>query len=215
MKPHQLTGICFIVWLLFLNVGCSTANSAAQAHNQNSNVPNQNANVPNMSKVEKPTPNWNGRDYTSKTFILNQEVLKNLDCNNQNAYNLVKAENHENHLEEESLTSQDLNIVVNNEVIVKIELPGGFEVKNFELLSTKKTKNGFDINTAWGGSLHYYKIQFDFRCKENNFYLYKVKTASFSTTNTDSRNFLDKKQTKVTKIEPNLPIEKFVIADYL
>ncbi len=47
------------------------------------------------------------------------------------------------------------------------------------------------------------------------FYPYKVQKVSFSTTNPDSGNFLDKKDSKVTKLEPNLPIEKFVMIDYL
>jgi hypothetical protein len=63
--------------------------------------------------------------------------------------------------------------------------------------------------------LHHYEIQFNFRCKVNNFYLYRVKKDSFSTTNPDSGNFLDKKETKVTKINPNLPIERFVMTAYL
>ena len=54
-----------------------------------------------------------------------------------------------------------------------------------------------------------------FRCKKNSFYLYRVKKVSFSTTNPDSGNFLNKKESKVTKIKPNLLIEKFVMADYL
>jgi len=43
----------------------------------------------------------------------------------------------------------------------------------------------------------------------------EVRKESFSTTNPDSGNFLDKKESKVTRIEPNLPIEKFVMTDYL
>jgi hypothetical protein len=71
------------------------------------------------------------------------------------------------------------------------------------------------MRVDWGGGLYRYEIQFNFRCKENNFYLYEVKKKSFSTTSPDSGNFLDKKESKVTKIEPNQPIEKFVMTDYL
>ncbi len=76
-------------------------------------------------------------------------------------------------------------------------------------------EKGFEIKIDWGGSLYHYEIQYNFRCKEKKIYLYKVKTESFSTKNPDSGNYLDKKETKVTKIEPNLPIEKFVMTDYL
>src|SRR6266850_1788891 len=47
------------------------------------------------------------------------------------------------------------------------------------------------------------------------FYLHKVQKVSFSTTNPDSGEFFDKKESKVTKTEPNLPIDKFVMIDYL
>jgi hypothetical protein len=211
MNFHIIIGLCFVA-SSFLISACSPADSAAQTSNQNSNASNQNANVPSMVKVGRPNPNLNGRVYTSKTFILNTEILKNLDCNNQNRYNLVEVENYH---EEESITSRDLNIVVDNEDVVKIELPTGLQVKNFRLNSTKKTKNGFQMKTEWGGGSYHYEIQFDFKCKENNFYLYKVKKDSFSTTNPDNGNYWDKKETEETKIEPNLPIEKFLISDYL
>jgi hypothetical protein len=71
------------------------------------------------------------------------------------------------------------------------------------------------MRVDWGGGVYHYEIQFNFRCKKNNFYLYEVTKKSFSTTNPDSGNFLDKKESKVTTIEPNLPIEKFVMTDYL
>jgi hypothetical protein len=94
-------------------------------------------------------------------------------------------------------------------------LPKESEVKNFQLNSVKRTETGFEIKVNWGGGVYHYELQFNFRCKENSFYLYKVKKESFSTTNPDSGNFLDKKETKETKIEPNLPIEKSVMTDYL
>ena len=113
------------------------------------------------------------------------------------------------------LIPKDLNIVIGDEVISKIELPTADSVKNFSLNSIKKKKGGFEIKVDWGGGLHHYEIQFDFKCKKTGFYLYKVRKDSFSTSNPDSGNFLDKKETKVTKIEPHLPIEKFVMTDYL
>lgn len=51
--------------------------------------------------------------------------------------------------------------------------------------------------------------------RESKFYLYEVRKENFSTTDPDSGNFLDKKETKVTRIEPNPPVEKFVMIDYL
>ena len=92
-----------------------------------------------------------------------------------------------------------MNILVGDEVISKIELPKESEVKNFTLNSVEKTETGFEIKIAWGGGLYHYEIQFNFRCKENNFYLYEVKKASFSTTNPNNGNW-DKEESEVIKI---------------
>ena len=110
------------------------------------------------------------------------------------------------------VVEKDLNILVGDEVISKIKLPKESEVKNFSLDSVEKTKLGFRIKTDWGASLYHYEVQFDFRCKANSFYLYRVKHVSLLTTNPD-RGFWDKTKTKISK--PNLPIEKFVMTDYL
>ncbi|HKP83330.1 MAG TPA: hypothetical protein VJT69_14970 [Pyrinomonadaceae bacterium] len=111
------------------------------------------------------------------------------------------------------VVEKDLNILAGDEVVSKIKLPREGEVKNFSLDSVKKTRLGFQIKTDWGGSLYHYEVQFDFRCRANSFYLYRVKHVSLITTNPDSGPFWDKTKTKIRK--PNLPIEKFVMRDYL
>ncbi|HEU4712447.1 MAG TPA: hypothetical protein VFS76_12820 [Pyrinomonadaceae bacterium] len=87
--------------------------------------------------------------------------------------------------------------------------------EELSLNDVKKTEAGFEVNVDWGGGLHHYEIRFNFRCKENKFYLYEVRKESFSTTDPDSGNFLGLKDSKVTKVEPNLPIEKFKMTDWL
>jgi len=124
-------------------------------------------------------------------------------------------ENSNRKKESEPVVPQDLNIVVGHEVISKIELPKESEVKNFSLNSIEKNKAGFEIHVDWGSGVSHSEIRFDFKCTKSKFYLSKVTKRSFSTTNPDSGNFLDKKKTKVTRIEPNLPIEKFAMTDYL
>jgi|SRR5215216_2850348 len=139
-----------------------------------------------------------------------------LDCRKANGYRFVVAENPNRKKDSDPVVPEDLNVVVGDEVISKIELPkSDSEAKNFSLDSVEKTKVGFEIKIDWGGSLYHYEIQFNFRCKDSNFYLYRVKKISFSTTNPDSGNFWDKKESKVTTIRPNLPIDKFVMTDYL
>jgi len=131
--------------------------------------------------------------------VVEARVARTLDCHKPNEYSFTVVD--------------DVNVVAGGKVVAKIELPK--VAKNFSLNSVEKTKVGFAVNVDWGGSLYHYEIRYDFRCKEKNFYLYKVRRVSFSTKNPDSGIFWDIKKTKVIKIKPNLPIEKFVMNDYL
>ncbi|HEV8370420.1 MAG TPA: hypothetical protein VGQ39_20890 [Pyrinomonadaceae bacterium] len=185
MKSHKFVGAFFAVMLLLLTVACSANKTGTTFQN---------------SSVRK---------------VVDEKTARTLDCRNANEYRLVVDENPNRKKDSDPVIPKDLNIVVGDEVISKIELPKESEAKNFSLNSVEKSERGFDIKVDWGGGLDHYEIQFNFTCKENNFYLYEVKKISSSTTNPDSGNFLDKKESKVTKIEPNLPIEKFVMTQYL
>ena len=151
----------------------------------------------------------------SVTKVVDEKTARTLDCHNANEYSLVVVENPNRKKDPDPDNPKDLNVVVGDEVISKIELPSESEAKNFSLNAVEKTETGFEIIVEWGSGLYHYEIQFNFRCKEANFYLYEVKKVSFSTTNPASGNFLDKKESKVMEIEPNLPIEKFVMTQYL
>jgi len=186
MKSHKFIRVCVLVLLFRLTAPCSANNTAALATFQNSS----------------------GAEVDLKT-------AKTLNCLKANDYSFLVVQNPQRKKDSDPVIPEDLNIVVADEVIAKIELPKESEARNFSLNSTQKNKTGFQIKVDWGGGLHHYKLQFSFRCEENNFYLYKVRKESFSTTNPDSGNFLDKRETKETKIEPRLPIEKFVMMNYL
>lgn len=149
------------------------------------------------------------------TSVVHEKTARTLDCRNPNEYSFVVVENPRRKKDSDPVIPKDLNILVGDEVISKIELPKESEAKNFSLNSVDKNETGFRIKVNWGGGLYFYEIEFNFRCNENNFYLYEVKKKSFSTTNPDRGNFWDKEEFKVTKIDPNLPIEKFVLTDYL
>lgn len=185
MKSHTFIGACFAVMLFLLMIACSANNTATTFQN------------------------------SSVTKVVDEKTARTLDCRNSNDYRFVVVENPNRKKDSDAVIPKDLNIVVGDEVISKIELPKESEVKNFSLNSVEKTETGFEIKAEWGGGLYHYKIHFNFRCKENKFCLYEVRKESFSTTNPDSGNFLDKKESKVTEIEPNLPIEKFVMTEYL
>lgn len=135
-----------------------------------------------------------------------------LNCRKPNEYRLVVVQNPDRRKEWDSGDPDDVNILVGDEVIAKIELPKEGEAKNFQLDALKKTKAGFVIKVNWGASISHYEIQFNFRCKRNRFYLYRVKKVSLLTLHPD-RGFWDTTVTKVTK--PNVPIEKFVMTRYL
>ena len=185
MKFPKFVGACFTSMSFVLMVACSANNTATTLQN------------------------------SSVTKVVDEKTARTLDCRNANEYRFVVVENPNRKKDSDPVTPKDLNIVVGDEVISKIELPKESEVKNFSLNSVEKTETGFEMKVEWGSSLYHYEIQFNFRCKENKFHLSEVRKESFSTTNPNSGNFLDKKESEVTKIDPNLPIERFVMTDYL
>jgi hypothetical protein len=142
------------------------------------------------------------------------KTARTLDCR-KNDYSFVVVQSPNRKIDSDPVIPEDLNLVVGDEIVSKIELPKESEAKNFSLNSIRKEKAGFQIKVDWGGGLYHYELQFKFRCEGNSFYLYKVRKESFSTTNPDSGNFLDKKETRETKIVPSIPIEKFVLINYL
>lgn len=147
--------------------------------------------------------------------VINEKTARTFDCRTANDYRFVEVANPSRKHESDPGDPTDLHVVVGDDVISKIELPREPEVKNFALNSVEKDKAGFEIKVDWGSGLDHYEIQFNFKCKESSFFLYRVTKVSFSTTNPDSGSFLDKKKTKVIRIEPNLPIERFVMTNYL
>lgn len=148
------------------------------------------------------------------TTVPNQKTARTFNCK-ADEYRFDVVANPNRKKDSDPVIPKDLNIVVGDKAISTIELPKESEAKNFSLDSIEKTKAGFRIKVNWGGGLYHYEIQFNFSCKGSRFYLYEVRKESFSTTNPDSGNFLDKKESEVIRIEPNLPVEKFVMTDYL
>lgn len=187
MKSHKFVIACFAVMLFLTTVACSANNSATRATAQNA----------------------------SATKAVDEKPARTFDCRNASQYGFVEVENPNRKRDSDPVIPKDLNIVVGDEVISKIELPMESEVKNFSLNSIEKNNAGFEIQVNWGGALDHFEILFNFKCKENNFYLDEIRKESLSTTNPNSGNFLNKKDSKTTKIEPNLPIQRFVMLDFL
>jgi hypothetical protein len=197
--------ICLTVWLLSVAVGCSINNSAktAGSHNGNADVPRSTSKAPDENP---PVKNIN-----LNTTVYKNEASEPLNCNDPNGYSLVVVTDPERASQSGGTVPQILNVVSGDKIRVAIKVPTDSNAQNFSLRSTEKTKEGFEITIEYG-TRYYYKKQFNFVCKEGDFYLYKMKVESFDKFDPVSREKWDRKEVKV---EPNLPIEKFSIFDYL
>lgn len=198
----------------FFLAGCSANRSARATGVQTASTDNSHrSDATNTANVGRDNNRATSGNY--ETLVPNPRSVS-LDCRNPDEYSFVVVENPTRKNNAESLTPKDLSIVGREGAIARIELPiPDSEAKNFSFNSVEKSKAGFEIKVDWGGGKFHYEVQFNFRCKGNKFYLYKVKNENYSTRDPDSGNFLDKKETRETRIEPNLPIEKFVMLDYL
>jgi hypothetical protein len=186
--------VCFSVWLLSLAVGCSVNNSAkvTSLHNEDSAAQKQNSNA-----LDKTLP-FNGNS-------------KRLDCNDPRGYSLVVATDPDRDPKKSVTESKILNIVAGNEIKGAIKIPTDSDAQNFSLSSTEKTAEGFRITIEYGVR-YYYRKQFNFICKEGDFYLNKVDVESFDDADPKSRDRWDRKE---IKISPEVPVEKFSMFDYL
>jgi hypothetical protein len=183
----------FLYCLSLFIAACSATNSATLTNFQNQNVPINNENT--------------------VTTISNTKISQTLDCGNPNEYSFVVVENPNRKSAAEPLMPKDLHITVGDKVVAKIELPiPDSEAKNLSLNSVEKTKEGFMMDVDWGGWEYHYYLKYYFQCKSGNFFLYRIKKESIEGKDPgDLKNWIKKE----TKIEPNLPIEKFVMTDYL
>lgn len=100
--------------------------------------------------------------------------------------------------------------ISNSDAIVKtINLPNQSEFNGFSLNRAKKVSNGFEISVEYG-SRYYYEKRFNFVCKQDKFYLDKIKTSTFD------KNNPEKSGEDFTKlIKPELNLEKFTITDFM
>lgn len=209
-KSSKFMKICFTVLLLSAATGCSASNSADMTSVQNENAAIYNAAIHNRDS-NAPNKNVPVNQENSKTAVVKNANSKTLDCNDPNGYSLVVVTDPERESQNLGTVPRILNIVVGDEIKTAIKIPTDSDVMGFSLSSTEKTKEGFEITIEYG-SRYYYQKQFNFVCKEGNFYLYKVKVESFDKNDPES---MDKPDEKEIQIKPNLPIEKFSLFDYL
>lgn len=106
-------------------------------------------------------------------------------------------------------SSKVINIKSGDTVIKTINLPTQNEMNGFSLNWAKEIDEGFEISIEYGSRLYYQK-DFGFTCKQNEFYLSKVRTTTF-----DKHNPENSWKEYSKPIKPNLPLENFIVSDYL
>ena len=128
-----------------------------------------------------------------------QKKSKTLRCADPGAYSVEDASEPEAHL---------VKIVSGGTVLYTIKTPTGANWNGFALDWAKKTKGGFEISIEYG-SVIYYNKRFIFICRRGQFYLSKIVVESFNKHNPA------KWTRKVLRVQPNLPLEKFSITDFM
>lgn len=126
-------------------------------------------------------------------------VSKKVNCAKPDGYSVVEADNP---------GTNDVNIVQGDKVLWTIKVPTGVERNGFALDWAKKTKEGFEIAVEYG-SVIFYSKRFNFICKQGRFYLSKIIVSSFN------RHNPEKGKTWVVRPKRMLPLEKFVIDDFM
>jgi hypothetical protein len=140
-----------------------------------------------------------GAAHGGKPSAATDEASKTINCANPNGYSVVEVRNRE---------ANHVNIVRGGKVLWSIRLLRGIERNGFGFNWAKKTKEGFEISVEYG-SRYYYGKRFNFICKRHKFYLSKITVDSFDKAAPEKWN------TKVIRVKPNLPLEEFLIDDFM
>jgi hypothetical protein len=140
-----------------------------------------------------------GAVHNGKPNAVTDKASKPVDCADPKGYSVEEGTNPGTH---------PVNIVREGRVLHTIELPTGVDVNGFGFDGVKKTKEGFEIAIEYGSRIYYGK-RFIFICRQHKFYLSKIRVDSFDRHNPEKWN------RKVIRVQPNLPLEKFFITDFM
>lgn len=175
------------VLLLTLLFGCSTDSSPDMTKPINEKPP---ISANNSSAAEA--------SHANKSSIPD-EGSKPLDCDDPKGYSL----------EEGTIPdTRTLNIVRDGTVLHTIKLLTEMDRPGFGFDGAKKTDDGFEISIQYG-TRNFYAKTFVFICKEHRFYLSKIRVESFD------RQKPEEFSKKVINVQPNVPLEKFSITDFM
>jgi hypothetical protein len=155
------------------------------------------------STNEKPPSSANNSSAVGESHVdrpsIDDEDSKTLDCDDPNGYSL----------EEGTVPgTSSVNIVRDGRVLHTIKLLADMERNGFAFDGAKKTKDGFEISIEYGSVIYYHKA-FVFICRHHKFYLSKIRVDSFNKHNPE------KWSKKVVRVQPNLPLEKFSVTDFM
>lgn len=110
---------------------------------------------------------------------------------------------------EEDTDTNSLKIVSGGDVLHTIKLLSDKERNGFAFDGVKKNKEGFELAIEYGSRFFYHK-NFIFICKDDKFHLSKIEVDSFDRQNPDKSSKFE-----VIKVQPNVPLEKFSITDFM
>lgn len=183
--------LLFVSGFLLLMTGCPIGSSVTSApHDPLSHV------SPTPPTVEKPVvgPTPNQQIMTSEMVRCSRVV-----------YDLQNVNNISRQADDVRLVKPD-GPITNN-----INMPSVNLFQGFALNWAKKIPGGFQISIEWGTRI-YHEMRFDFVCKRSGFFLTKIRHENF-----DKHFPEDSKRYRVrtVRVKPNLPLEKFVITDYM
>ncbi|MFN2513973.1 MAG: hypothetical protein ABR568_21475, partial [Pyrinomonadaceae bacterium] len=137
--------------------------------------------------------------HNGKPTAVPDEASKTIDCDDPKGYSVEEGTDP---------GTNSVKIVRGGTVLHTIKLPTGIERNGFGFNWVKKTKEGFEIGIEYG-SVIYYGKRFIFICRHHEFYLSKIRVDSFDRHNPERWRW------KVIRVQPNLPLEKFLITDFM
>lgn len=124
---------------------------------------------------------------------------KTFDCDDPKGYSVEEGTDPGTH---------SVKIVRDGTVLHTIKLLTDRDRNGFGFNGVKKTQEGFEISIEYGSVIYYGKT-FTFICKNHKFYLSKIKVESFNKHNPERWS------RKVIRVQPNVPLEKFSISDFM
>ncbi len=144
-------------------------------------------------------PSQIGAVHNGKPTAVPDEASKTIDCDDAKGYSVEEGTDP---------GTNSVKIVRGGTVLHTIKLPTDMERNGFGFDGVKKTKKGFEIAIQYGSVIFYGK-RFIFVCRHHKLYLSKIRVDSFD------RHNPEKWSRKVIRVQPNLPLGKFSITDFM